>query len=310
MTYAVGGLIQASDLNNLVSTGTPNLNNIWSTGTGNSGYGQTALSTVSVGGVVTAAQWASLINTIATSATHQGTSISSVTAPSAGDLIQYISAIPTNLAAINTGRSNASLQGSTSATTATNGTTWTDYLTFTFTVAFANNNSARYFFNSGGQLLLNFSHPAGSGSSINQEINSLCSATGTICYSSPSSGSVTLGGTSYTGVTKIGGSSPGSTTVNTNNGFYSVYPSGSNTILTQYASSGYYYYYYGGTNLAITAAYNGSGTITFTCVIDQVPNGSTVSAGTASTLTVRPPSTNYLSNSWGTPTVGFTIARA
>ena len=63
MTYTVGGLIQATDYNGFVNTGTPNINAVWSTGTTDSGWGQTAVNTVSVGGTVTATQWASLVNT-------------------------------------------------------------------------------------------------------------------------------------------------------------------------------------------------------------------------------------------------------
>jgi hypothetical protein len=67
MTYSVGGLIQATDYNGFVSTTVgANVNGIWATGSTDSGYGETALSTVSTAGTVTATQWASLVNTIST----------------------------------------------------------------------------------------------------------------------------------------------------------------------------------------------------------------------------------------------------
>ena len=46
MTYSSGGLIQATDYNTFISTGTPNINNIWGTGSGDSGWGQTSIATV------------------------------------------------------------------------------------------------------------------------------------------------------------------------------------------------------------------------------------------------------------------------
>jgi hypothetical protein len=60
MTYSAGGLIQATDYNGFVSTTAgANVNATWSTGATNSGWGQTAIGTVSAAGTVTATQWAS-----------------------------------------------------------------------------------------------------------------------------------------------------------------------------------------------------------------------------------------------------------
>ena len=42
-------------------------------------------------------------------------------------------------------------------------------------------------------------------------------------------------------------------------------------------------------------------------LFDEVPNGATVSTGTQGTLTLRPPSTTYLTNSWGSPSVTTSI---
>ena len=109
MTYAQGSTILAADYNGLVGTN-PNttsgtLNTVWSTGGTSAGYGQTAVSQVSVGATVAATNWANLINNTANAATHQGTSITAVTAPSTGNTITYNSAIPTNLTTIYNSRS-------------------------------------------------------------------------------------------------------------------------------------------------------------------------------------------------------------
>jgi hypothetical protein len=78
MTYTSGSLILADDYNGFVSTNVgANVNDIWSTGASDAGYGQTALSTVAAPGTITATQWASLVNTISSMASHQGTSITS-----------------------------------------------------------------------------------------------------------------------------------------------------------------------------------------------------------------------------------------
>ena len=92
MTYSSGGLIQATDFNGFVSTGTPDINDIWSTGSTDSGWGQTALSTVSVGGIVTATNWASLVNTLASMGSQTATTITSRSAPTAGQTISVLAA--------------------------------------------------------------------------------------------------------------------------------------------------------------------------------------------------------------------------
>jgi len=54
MTYTIGSIIEDTDYNGFaVNAVNTNVNDIWATG-GDQAYGQTALSTVSVGGTVTA----------------------------------------------------------------------------------------------------------------------------------------------------------------------------------------------------------------------------------------------------------------
>ena len=106
MAYAQFGLIQATDFNTLVGgnpTATANtLNATWATGSGTAGYGQTAVANVTVGATVAASSWNSLVTNTANSATHQGSSITSVTAPTAGATVTFLSAVPTNLQTIYT----------------------------------------------------------------------------------------------------------------------------------------------------------------------------------------------------------------
>ena len=208
MSYAQYGTIAASDYNALVGgdpvTSSGTLNAVWATGGTNTGYGQTAEANVAVGDTVAATKWANLVNKTSNSASHQGTSISAVTAPAAGGTVTYLSAIPTNLTSIYNSRLNAASQGSTTANTATYGSTWTAAITFTHTVTFANANAARYFFNAGGQLKVTCAH-ANTATSINQLYNGLASNVGTVVMSSPTTGSITINSTSFNGITKIGG---------------------------------------------------------------------------------------------------------
>ncbi len=315
MTYAQYGLVQATDFNTLVGgnpTTTANtLNATWATGGTNAGYGQTAVAKESVGITVAAtSQWASLVTSTANSASHQGSSITAVSTPTAGGTITYLSAIPTNLQTIYSNRLNASIQGSTSANTATTASTWSDVATFTHTVSFANGDAARYFFNSGGQLKVTCSHPSGTG--INLLLNNLASNVGTVVLSSPTSGSATIAGVSYNGITKVGGGG-NAPTVSTNTGYYALTTANA-TVFTQTASTGPA----GSLSTFIRVIAKSNGTqgsngdagsiITIYTIWDEIPNGLVVASGSATTVTAQAPETTYLANSWGTISVTGSVS--
>lgn len=305
MSYAQYGLIEATDYNDLIGanpgTGANKLNTVWATGGGSAGYGQSAISNVSVGSTITASQWNSIINNTANSASHQGSSITSVSAVVAGGTITYLSAIPSNLTTIYTNRLNAAAQGSTSSNAVTRGSTWTNSLIFEHTVTFTSGDTARYFFNSGGQIAITASHPAGSG--INTTFNGLASNIGTVVLSAPTSGTITVSGVSYNGVTKIGGGG-NSPTISQNNGYYALTTSNAN-VFTQTASSGYVGYL--GSFIRVIVKSNGTqgsnsdagSVVTIYTVWDEVPDGQIVSLGSVTTCTIRPPSTSYIANTWG-----------
>lgn len=309
MTYAQFGLVQAADFNTLVGgnpTTTANtINAVWATGGGSAGYGQTAVANVAAGGTVTASNWASLITNTSNSATHQGSSISSVTAPSAGNTVAFLSAVPTNLQTIYTNRLNAATQGSTTANTATRGSAWTQSLTFTHTATFANGDAARYFFNSGGQLKMTVSHPAGTG--INLLFNNLCSNVGTVVLSAPTSGSITVVGTSYNGITRVGGGG-NSPTVDATKGYYGLTASNAN-VFTQTASTGPSSYLSSFIRFIVKSngtqgSNNDAGSvITIYTIWDEVPDGLSVSSGSATTMTIAAPETTNIANTWGSITL-------
>lgn len=314
MTYAQYGTVQAADYNTLVGgnpvTTSGTLNAVWATGGSTTGYGQTALANVAAGDSVTATQWANLVNRTASAATHQGSSITSVTAPVSGGTITYLSAIPTNLTTIYNNRLNAATQGSTSANAVTTASTWADKATWTHTATFANGDAARYFFNSGGQLKITMSHPNGTG--INLLLNNLASNVGTVVMSAPSSGSITVAGTSYNGITRIGGGG-NAPTISTNSGYYAMTTANAN-VYYQTASTGPSGYL--STNVNIFIKSNGTqGTnsdrgsvITIYTVWDEIPNGITVSSGSTVTVTAQAPETTNLANTWGTITLAGSVA--
>ena len=140
---------------------------------------------------------------------------------------------------------------------------------------------------------------------------------GTIYLSAPNTGSAVIAGTTFNGVTKIGGSSPGSSSINANTGFYALTPSQS-TLAVQYSQYTFNGPWasasYNGTNLTITAAYNNAGLITAVATFDEIPDGgsaaTTVSAGTVGTMTILYPSATYLTNTWGTATLSTNTSQA
>ena len=321
MAYSVGGLIQATDYNGFVSTTVgANVNATWGSSTSSAGYGQSALATVSAGGTVTAAQWASLVNTIAAMANHQGTTITARTAPTAGTLISVLSAVNTDITNCYNNRGNAVAVGSqftgwtgtNSKTAATSGASWS--ITFTNTVTFASADAARYFFNAGGIVVLDVSKTA-TGQTGDPEWNDLAN---TLCGEIRFTGgafSQTIAGTAYTGTTKIGGTGTPNTLA-TGTGYFDLTPGGAATIIyKQFADTAPYTANFIQHSVALNA---GSNILTFT-TLWSASDGDPISGGTASSgatpgtapttiCTYFPPSTTYLTNTWGTPSIAATTA--
>jgi hypothetical protein len=141
----------------------------------------------------------------------------------------------------------------------------------------------------------------------------MASNVGTVVLSAPTSGSITVVGTSYNGVTKVGGGYPAGTTISSNNGYYALTTSNAN-VFTQTASTGPSGYF--STFVRVIVKSNGTqgsngdagSVITIYTVWDEVPNGLVASTGTNTTLTVRPPETTNLSNTWGTITLTGTAS--
>jgi len=317
MAYSAGGLIEATDYNGFVSTNTANVNGFWGAGATNSGWGQTALTTVSAGGLVSATNWATLVNTLSSAGSHTNTTITSRTAPTAGNLIQVLSNLGTDITNINTNRRNAAANGNeftgwtgtNSKTTATAAGNWT--ITITNTITWASAAAARYFFNAGGRIRIQSAKTA-TGQTGDPEWNDLASKTGDI-FITAGQVTQTIAGTNYTGTTRIGGSGTPNILATTT-GWYNLTTSDTN-IFKLFADTAPYtnnFIQYAartagtGTQLIITATWSNpegdpiSG--------GTVPSGATPGTAPATIVTYFPPSATHLTNSWGTPTVAAALS--
>ena len=322
MTYSSGSLIVATDYNGFANdTAGANVNGIWATGTTDAGYGQSALGTVSATNTITATQWASLVNTISSIASHQGTTITSRTAPTAGNIINILAALNTDLTNCTTNRGNAVANGTqftgwtgtNSNTAGKSGASWS--ITFTNTVTFASANAARYFFNAGGRIKIDVAKSS-TGNTGDPEWNDLAT---TLCgdiYITGGTSTQTIAGSSYTGTTKTGGTGT-PTTLATTTGWYDLTAGAAATIVyKQFADTAPYTANYIQHSIAKGAS---SDTLVITSLwqnTDSDPiSGGTASSGatpgTAATtiVTYFPPSSTYLTTAaWGTPTVAATVA--
>jgi hypothetical protein len=322
MTYSVGGLIQATDYNGFVSTNvSANVNATW-----NTTYGQTALSTVSAGGIVTATQWATLNGTVTSMANHQNTTITSRTNPAAGNTIAILSNLSTDIGSCFTRRFFAAASGAqftgwtgTASQTSKVGDTNTNWtITFTDTITFANATACTNFFGAGGLIKTEFSKTS-TGNDADPEWNNLVN---TICgdvYFSSDASSKTIAGTSYTGTTVIGGTGTPST-VATGTGFNQLSTGTPVTIYKQFDTA--YTYTTNYVEVIVTKTSNTVLTFTtnwFSAARSTSGSSRSISGGTATTgitfgtapttvVTYFPPSTTYLTNTWGAPTVASTVS--
>ena len=333
MTYSSGGLIQATDYNGFVSTTAgANINATFGqVGTTTSGYGQGNIATVSTAATVTATQWATLVNTVSSMASHQGTTVTSRSAPVTGDLIGILTNVNTDITNCFTNRNNAAINGTqygiftgtTSKTTATGSgsTAWT--ITFTHTITWANNAAFNNFFNAGGRIKWETSKTADT-TAADTEWNDLANTLVGDIYITGAAASKSIAGGTYTGTTKTGGSGT-PTTLTTATGAYAL-TTAATTIYKQFADTAPYT----GQFIQINASVNSSTvptilTLSTTWVdpggsgvgsSDNISGGTGVSspatsvgAATAPTtlVTYFPPETIYLSNSWGTPTIAASV---
>lgn len=309
MTYSSGSIIIDDDYNifatgNAAGTGddgVANINTIWGSGTGDKGYGQsTTITPVSAGSTITATQWATLFTRMTSIANHQGTGITPIGNPGTGDTISAAAALSSNITNIFNGRLDATANGTdiTSNGTTTTTSAWSTSATTTKTITFASSDALRYFFNAGGMIRMSFSRSGGTSSTQNTSWTTLLSNVGTIVVTG-SAASKSIASVNYTGTTKIGGAGT-VTTLLTGTGALD-YTGSPVTIFKQFAST----YTYTSNFAQINASVSGS-VISFAVTLSDAystGNPDNVDGTLTMTTVVRPPSTTYLSNTWGTPTM-------
>ena len=331
MTYSTGGLIEATDYNTFAGNTTAGLNRVWSTGSGDAGWGQTSISTVSTGGVVTATNWATLVNNLSLTGAQANTTITARTAPVTGNIISILANVATDITSCTTNRGNAAASGTeygtftgtTSKTTATGSgqTTWT--ITFTHTITFPSADQARYFWNAGGRVRLQYGKSS-TGTDIDPDWNTFAGLCGSIYVTGRvNSAAQTIAGVSYTGTTRIGGTGGTQTTLTTTTGWYQL--TGTPTTIFQLNNTASPYT---GEYIRTTATQTSSTVLTlvttwFQPAVSAAGTTCDISGGTAVTspatsigaatapttlCTYFPPATTYLTNSWGTPTITAAVA--
>ena len=331
MTYSSGGLIQATDYNTFAGNTTAGLNRVWSTGAGDAGWGQTDIATVAASGTVTATQWATIVNNLATSGTQTNTTLTSRTAPVTGNIINILANVSTDITSVTTNRGNAIASGTeygvftgtTSKTSATGSgqAAWT--ITFTHTITFPSANQARYFWNAGGIVRLQYGKSS-TGTDADPDWNLLAGQCGSINLTGRVNGTTqSIAAQAYTGTTRLGGTGGTQTTLATTTGWYNL--TGSPTTIFQLNDAVSPY----STNFIRTQA-TATSTTVLTLVTVWSDDGtavagstSNISGGTGVTspataigaatapttlVTYIPPSSATLSNSWGTPALAASVA--
>lgn len=193
MSYAPNQIVTRNDFNNLVSSTNEIFNDTHINETiealANHGYGQTpAVQTVTLGEQITASKWNAIFSAVKSCANHQGTAPGAFpTAESTGSIITAYNDLLTTIDNIKTNRLNVD-PGSLSVTsngtklTVTRTTSWTGTIYHEFEVNFGNYNTARYFFNSGGQIRFSASRTGGTSNSQNTAFSNLLTSAGTIIF--------------------------------------------------------------------------------------------------------------------------------
>jgi hypothetical protein len=159
MANSVGGIIEDVDYNSIRNKVIAVLGD----GSGNSGYGQTARiqsSAVADGNTITATQWSNLRFDIFNCLVHQNGTTPTIVQRSIGDVVRFGAGQPNNAydTLANTLTTNRFNLGSgqfvtEGLSTANSGdVTWISSIYVDITYTFNTANTARYFFNSGGQL--------------------------------------------------------------------------------------------------------------------------------------------------------------
>lgn len=183
MTYSSGSQIDAADYNGFAGR----VRTLLGSGSGTTGYGQQSLydtiPNVSIGTTISSSHWKNLRTAILAIATHQGSSTTGLPAANildVGDLIS-VTSINTVITSIETNKLNSASSDMTTNSsfyTDTRGATWSGTIDSQINLDFGSVSEARWFFNTGGRILVSTGHPNGTSAQDNSW-RTMCSNMGT-----------------------------------------------------------------------------------------------------------------------------------
>ncbi|PJI40405.1 MAG: hypothetical protein CTR53_10365 [Ferrovibrio sp.] len=135
--------------------------------------------------VVVGADFQALIAIVARIAEQQGTSdtLPSAALYDSGDIAQALADLPSMIATVEANRLSVDVAGATLTTSdlvSVRTDPWSTAVKHELTVSFANEDEARWFFNSGGQIRFDASRTGGSGTSQNTDWTNLLTNIGTV----------------------------------------------------------------------------------------------------------------------------------
>lgn len=210
MTYSSGNVAEVTDYNNFVGTtsataaassvaATQKAGYLWGIGFGDRGYGQTWPAQTS-SNVILAQHWSNLRSVLNSLATQQGSSITLPPLAVSGQVDAVSSAYATCLTTLDTNRLLAAAGGLTltsNVVTSTRASTWgaggTGFIQAIIQATFSSEDNTRFFFNTGGKINFNLSHPTGTSQDTNW--NAILSALGTIAFNASATTRSGSGGT-------------------------------------------------------------------------------------------------------------------
>jgi hypothetical protein len=312
MAYSTGSTIQSTDLGSMTLTGGNGvlypLSQYWGPGSGAVGLGQDtsaidpSILAIQQGHPVTAAQWTGLFQKLNNALTFQGQPTVSVTPPTTGGQIAAVSSLASKINSLHVGSGTTALALRPAAYVTTFYNTFgngsTSDLVFQQTISFADSNSARYFFNGGGQikLWLGLLGSSSSYSPAETRWDTFLQNCGNIIFGYNTTSK--SGGNGYTGDVVILASTPGQ----------GGYWSGNVSNVIQFKQTN-------GTNsypqdyLQIETALSGTSgslgglpAIVFRITLHN-QSGDAVTPGIALYTETMSPDTTYIANTWGNQTI-------
>lgn len=295
MAHQQGDIIRAVDFNNIAA----NVNLYWGTGTGNLGLGQSSVTpTVSAGDIINHTEWASLRDHVNKMYLHQTHDLgNTLSLPVTGQILYYDQDLVDRIDLVKQSYGNTAVEGSDILATMSSSATWVIKATREAKVTFASGDAARYFFNSGGKLILDLNGASLAGNTKSLDWNGMFDqALSTVTLTGHGLG---RSGTGYTVNTLLEDFSYYDLT----SSYQTVISINNNTHISDYDNN----------RIEISLKSNGTnlsgngdaGSEIFVKMeaFDLSTDPDTVQGTLSITFAARPPDVTYVTSSWGTPVV-------